>query len=213
MPAVAAVSASGPAPRRPACSNNGAKAMPGGRPTHQGHRARHHAEQRVLAEAERDGDAGEVLYEAEERRQHQEDQHLDAAHPEQGQAGAHADGGEEGDAQGGLKRGVELDTDAALAEQHHQQREAEPADHGRRDVEPVQPADPLLELDATEVDQSGQAQGLKQVELDVGQTGQSLARWWVVTSMACSSSPSPSKSWLTPEFRVSTSRVVLTSAA
>ena len=85
---------------------------PGGGPTDQGHRAGHDAEQRVLAEAERDGDAGEVLHEAEDRRQHQEDQHLDAAHPEQGQARAHADGGEEGDAEGGLKGGVELDADA-----------------------------------------------------------------------------------------------------
>ena len=111
----------------------------GRRPADQRDRSRHHAEQRVLAESPGDGDAEEVLHEAEHRGEEQEDHDLKPAGSEQREARPHPDGAEEGDAQQRLRRRVELHAEEAVAARQHQQREEQPAHHRGRNVEPVEP--------------------------------------------------------------------------
>ncbi len=143
------------------------KGEPGGGPADQGHRAGHHAEQRVLLEAGGDRHAGEVLHQAEGGREDEEHQHLEPAGPEQGQAGAHSYRSEEGDAEGGLKRGVQLKVEDPVVQQQDQEGKEKAAEDGGRDVEGIEPANPLPQLDAGEVDQRGQGEGLQQIELEL----------------------------------------------
>ena len=75
IPAVAAVSASGPAPLIPRLLEDRRERETRGRPAHQRHRACHHAKQGVLIEGERDRDADEVLDQAEEHGQDQDEEH------------------------------------------------------------------------------------------------------------------------------------------
>ena len=61
-----------------------------------------------------------------------------------------------------------------LADQH-QEREQQPAHHRRRNVEPVEPGDPLAELEAHEVEHGGEAQRLQQVQLECSMSDEAFA--------------------------------------
>ena len=171
MPNVAEVSASVPAPTSPASSSSGEKARPvAGPPTSVTDPAttpssgcspkawaiamprKFWTKQKAMAKSRKIT-------------------HLDAADAQQRQARAHADRAEEGDAQHRLRRRVELHAEKAVPADQHQQREEQPADHGRGNVQPVEPADPLAQLEPHEVEDGREAQGLEQIQFQFEHVG------------------------------------------
>ena len=121
----------------------------------------------MLPEALGDRDADEVLDDAEGRGENEEDRDLGAADPEQRHARHHADAAEERVAEHGLGRGVELKAEEPILSGEHQQGEEHAAHHRRRNVQPVEPAHPLAELEAHEVEHRRDAQRLQEIQLQV----------------------------------------------
>jgi hypothetical protein len=69
-------------------------------------------------------------------------------------------------------------------EQEDDKREDQPADDGRWDIEPVEPGYARAKLDAREVHQRGQGEGLEEVELELchgREEGTSLHLLWRMT--------------------------------
>jgi hypothetical protein len=113
------------------------------------------------------GRAHSGLHQGEHARQNPEDQHLRSADFEQSEARAEADGGEEGDHQRRLERGVELEGQGpGLAQSHRDRREEEAADHGGGDVESIKEPDAAPDRVTHEEQDRGEGQGLDEVELD-----------------------------------------------
>ena len=141
MPNVAEVSASGPAPTQPRLLEQRREGESGGRPAHQRHRARHDAEQRVLAEAARDGDAEEVLHEA-------EDAWRTAGRSATWRPPARSSARlalmpmvvKKATLSSGWRAVSSCTLRTTVAAHQDQQGEEQPADHGRGNVEPVEPA-------------------------------------------------------------------------
>ncbi len=166
MPNVAEVSASVPAPTRPALSSSGAKASPvAGPPTRVTEPAMTPSsgcspKPRAMAMPRK------FCTKQNSDGEDEEDHDLEAAGPQQREAGAHADGAEEGDAQDRLRGGIELDAEEPVPAHEHEKREEQPAHHGRRNVESVEPGDSLAKLQTHEIEDRGEAQRLQQVELE-----------------------------------------------
>ena len=145
----------------------GCEGEAGRRSTGQRRRAGQHAEHRMQVEQPRDRDAHQVLHHREEGGQQQEQHHRPAAGLEQAEAGVDADRGEERDHQRRLQGGVELEQlgSAGMCPPDHQ-RHQQAADHRFRQVVAAQHRDRAAQRIAGEQRQSGEGDGLDDIQLD-----------------------------------------------